>query len=625
MKKNKEIKKVGSPPIQRPLLVYDGDCSFCKGWVQSWKLKTGPLVDYEPYQTAARRFLDVPQKEFVKAVQFIETNGHISSAAEAVFRLLAFTPGVGGDWLFWCYQNLPGFASLTERIYALTAKHRKAVSACRRVLSGKNSEPQSFFVARWLFFRGLGIIYLIAFGSLWTQIYPLIGSNGIFPFHLFLEAARSQAGPKAYWLFPTLAWLNPADSVLGLLCGGGTALSIALILGVAPRQICFCLWTLYLSLISISGDFLLFQWDNLLLEVGFLSIFFAPSTLLWRTSQEERVSRLSLGLIWWLLFRLMFSSGVVKLASHDPTWRNFTALAYHYQTQPLPNAWSWYAHQLPITAQKFSALIMFLIELAAPFLIFMPRPRWARLLGSAALSFLQILILLTGNYCFFNWLTLLLILTLAEDRLWPVKLRLLFKEKPQTSKPKGNWLDRGIVPLGCVILSINLIQFCVMFKWRAILPESAYKWYGLFSPFRTINNYGLFAVMTTRRMEVVLTGSNDGVEWKEYEFKYKPGNLKSRPAFTAPHQPRLDWQMWFAALSDYRSQQWFYNLCVRILQNKKEVLALLAKNPFPKGPPKHLRALYYEYKFTDSNTRKNTGQWWTRELKGIYMPVLTRR
>ena len=164
-----------------------------------------------------------------------------------------------------------------------------------------------------------------------------------------------------------------------------------------------------------------------------------------------------------------------------------------------------------------------------------------------------------------------------------------------------------------------------MFKWRAILPESAYKWYGLFSPFRTINNYGLFAVMTTRRMEVVLTGSNDGVEWKEYEFKYKPGNLKSRPAFTAPHQPRLDWQMWFAALSDYRSQQWFYNLCVRILQNKKEVLALLAKNPFPKGPPKHLRALYYEYKFTDSNTRKNTGQWWTRELKGIYMPVLTRR
>lgn len=325
----------------------------------------------------------------------------------------------------------------------------------------------------------------------------------------------------------------------------------------------------------------------------------------------------------------MFLSGVVKLTSGDETWRNLTALTYHYETQPLSNWIAWYAHQLPLWAQKASCALMFVIELGAPFLVFMPRR--LRMGGAAALALLQVFILVTGNYTFFNWLTLALCLLLLDDftltKLLPRKLAVFYGQPPTpAATPPGGWQRWrwvAIAPLAVVIVSISVVQL-----WRPFgLPPSwmspvtkVYQW---LSPFRSINSYGLFAVMTKERPEIIVEGSNDGQEWKAYEFPHKPGDLQRRPSFVAPHQPRLDWQLWFAALGNVRQNPWFVNFCVRLLQGSPEVLALLEKNPFAGQPPKYIRARLYDYQFTSLEERRRTGAWWKRELKGEYLPSIS--
>ncbi len=480
----------------------------------------------------------------------------------------------------------------------------------------------------WFFLRILGLIYLVAFGSFWIQMEGLIGSRGILPARYFLESVGLQLGPERYWLVPTLAWISPSDIFLHFLCGGGVFLSLLLVADVAPALVSFLLWVFYLSVASVAREFMGFQWDSLLLEAGFLAIFLSPPSLKRGSSGRSTSLWVVILLFRWLLFRLVFSSGVVKLASGDAMWRSLTALTVHYETQPLPTWVGWYVHQLPIWFHKSSCGLMFAAELLVPFLFFAPR-RW-RLLGCTATVGFQALILLTGNYCFFNLLTIALCLFLVDDTAWrrllPVLSRRGLPPPEGDSEPAGvprSWPAWVVGPVAVVILLVTAVQMTALARGRISWPRPVWAVVEAAAPFRSVNTYGLFAIMTAQRPEIVVEGSDDGATWRAYEFKYKPGDLACRPGFIAPYQPRLDWQMWFAALGEYRENPWFVYFCVRLLEGSPPVLRLLKTNPFPNRPPRYLRAILYRYRFTDFQTRRVSGAWWRREKKGLYCPVLS--
>jgi len=580
--------------------------------VLRWQGLTRETVEYASYQEVGEQFPEIPPGNFRASVQLVEKAGEVSDGAEAVFRTLAYAPGRG--WMLWAYQNLPGVRFVTEWFYRLVARNRMTFSRITWFLWGAHLEPPSFFISRNLFLRFLGLIYLAAFLSFWSQAEGLIGENGISPVGEFLRVAHDRLGPAAYWAVPTLAWLNSSDGFLHFLCGGGVFLSLLLVVGMFPSAVLFGLWIFYLSLVVAGQVFMQFQWDVLLLEIGFLAIFLAPLTFWPRNWEKSPPSAGVRWLLWWLLFRLIFSSGVVKLMSGDPTWRNLTALTFHYETQPLPTWIGWYVHQLPGWFQRVSCVGMFAAELAVPFLIFTPRR--LRLWGCAISIAFQVLILLTGNYCFFNLLTVALCVLLLDDAFWPRWMR----NRISTVGERRLWPKGVIVPLALIILLVSSVEMIGLFRQRMVWPAPVAALYRLVAPFRTINSYGLFAVMTTSRPEIIVEGSEDGQTWLAYEFKWKPGDLKRRPEFVEPHQPRLDWQTWFAALGSYQRNPWFVNLMVRLLQGSPEVLKLLEKNPFEEKPPRFIRASLYEYRFTDLVTRKREGVWWKREFLRAYTP-----
>ena len=315
----------------------------------------------------------------------------------------------------------------------------------------------------------------------------------------------------------------------------------------------------------------------------------------------------------WLLFRLMFSSGLVKLLSGDALWHNLTALTVHYETQPLPTWIGWYAHQLPAWFQKFSCGVMFVIELGLPWLIFGTRK--LRYVAAGAFAAFMILIALTGNYCFFNLLALALCVTLLDDS---VLRRVVPKSLRGVPVPVSGGFHRyakgamnGLfVLVVAVVMLVTVMQLLPARRtghhWPRQILRDYYETYQAIAPFRTVNSYGLFAVMTPSRPEIIVEGSNDGVAWLPYEFKYKPGDLTRRPRFVEPFQPRLDWQMWFAALGNYEQNDWFIAFCAKLLKGAPEVLALLAKNPFPSAPPRYIRAMLYDYRFTNFATRRTS-------------------
>ncbi len=663
---------VASPP-RSPLLIFDGDCSFCRYWVNFWKDQTGDAVEYAASQEVASRFPEISPESFRQSVQFVLPDGSVHGGAEAVFRSLAFAPR--GRWrhrlTLWAYRNVPGVRPLTEGSYHFIASHRDLFYWVTRLLWGKRYERQSYSLARWIFLRLMGLIYFVAFFSFFTQISGLIGQEGVLPASRLLEIVRRQVGPERYWYFPTLAWFSASDGFLKFLAGGGAALSLLVVGGILTGPALAFLWVFYLSLVAIGGDFMSFQWDVLLLEAGFLAIFFAGTEWLsppWRFMGQQRevraerpqdlkleirdikdsearglksppVNRQSpiafLWLLRWLLFRLMFSSGLAKLVSGDQTWRNLTALDYHYFTQPLPTPVAWYAAQLPGGFQKFSCAVMFGIELGVPFLILAPRR--LRHLGAGLMVFLQVLIALTGNYTFFNLLTVALCVTLLDDALLRrfVLRRLAarsFASLPGESEGAGERLVRRpvVVRVLTAAVAVFLIVGGVLHipgtggvqRW---LPRQALEIVYGTEPLHLVNGYGLFAVMTTSRLEIVVQGSSDGQTWQDYEFKNKPGDPRRRPPWVEPCQPRLDWQMWFAALGNYSDNRWFVNLMIRLLQGSPDVLRLLAKNPFPDGPPLYVRAVAYDYHFTNFAERRATGDWWRRELTGTYFPVASLR
>ena len=622
---------VASRPA-KPLMIYDGNCNFCKFWIIRWQQATADRVDYIASQDPriAEQFPELPRDRLDAAVQFIETDGTVFNGADAVFHSLAHNPRL--RWPLWFYTDVPGVAPVAEAAYEFIAARRTFFSFLTRLLWGRDAAAPGQWLVRWVFLRSLGLIYLCAFLSLGTQIMGLIGHDGILPAAQLMQNARDQfnqtgVGLARYQELPTLCWFNAGDKFLRFLCGAGMALSILVVFDIAPAPCLFLLWLVYLSLATVCREFLGFQWDNLLLETGLLAIFFAPPQLLPGLRRAAPPSRLIPWLLRWLLFRLMFESGLVKLVSGDESWSKLRALTFHYQTQPLPTWIGWYAHQLPAGVQSACVAVMFIIELAVPFLIFAPRR--PRFIGFLFLVLLQVIIFLTGNYCFFNLLTLALCLLLLDDamllKLVPAKWRARILEKaklpsaalPQ-GKPRRGWPLWLTVPFALIIFLISVPQvFC-----QAGLARS-WPFAEWTEPFRSVNTYGLFAVMTTTRPEIIIEGSNDGQNWLPYEFKYKPGDVTRRPQFVAPHQPRLDWQMWFAALGSYRQNPWLVNFCIRLLQGSPEVLGLLQHNPFPDAPPKYIRAEVYEYHFTTWQERRATGAWWRREPKGEYLPVIS--
>ena len=485
----------------------------------------------------------------------------------------------------------------------------------------------SYSLATWLFLRLLGLAYLAAFWSLAVQTRGLIGQDGILPAREYVAAFRAWAGAQGigldrFRLLPTLCWFGTSDGFLEGLSISGGALAALIVVGVAPVVLLPLLWVGYLSLMVVCGEFLSYQWDTLLLETGLLAIFVAPLTRwdhLRRAVDPPRVAR---WLLWWLLFRLMFGSGIVKLVSGDPTWRGLAALTYHYETQPLPTPLAWYAHHLPVWFQKASTAIVLGVELVVPWFVFAPRR--LRCLAAALLVGLQLLIWLTGNYAFFNLVTIALCVLLLDDAAleWIAPVRRL-RARLEPAQRYTQWPVWVPAAVAIVIVPVSVVTLTGQLGLSppgAVIVEPLAS---VVEPLRAVNAYGLFAVMTTTRPEVVVEGSNDGVRWLEYEFKYQPGDLRQPPRWIAPFQPRLDWQMWFAALGQYDREPWFQSFCRRLLEGSPSVLRLLARDPFQGTPPRFVRGVLYQYHFADLATGRAEGVWWTRERLGLYSPVLS--
>ena len=617
--------RVTNPPT-KPLMIWDGECHFCRRWIERWREITAGEVDYTTYQEAAHRFPEIPLEQFQRAVAFIEPDGQTFFGAEAVYRSLRYQGS--RKWLAWSYDRVPGFAAISETAYNFIARHRGLGSSITRLLWGKDVRPPTYFWARRWFLRALGLIYLIAFVSFWVQVDGLVGSNGILPVNQFLPTVREQLGQGAYSLLPTLCWFNADNAFLHFLCGGGVVLSLFLIFGIAPAISLFALFAFYLSLTIAGQVFLSFQWDILLLETGFLSIFLAPWQLWQKRGQEPPVSRAALFLLKLLLFKLMVMSGVVKLTSGDDCWWNLTALDYHYWSQPLPTIFGWWADQHPEWFKHFSVGFCMAVEIIAPFFIWAPRR--PRLIAAGLMIFLQLVIALTGNYCFFNLLTLALCLLLIDDAVWRRNVRQDNRAVRAYSSgaPSDRALPSRLLMYGAIIMIIVSLPINAWLVFTAFKPDA--EWprrlafaYEHLEPFRIVNGYGLFRVMTKDRREIVIEGSADGIDWLPYEFKWKPGNVMRAPGWCAPHQPRLDWQMWFAALGTPERNPWFIRLAICLLEGKPDVIRLFAHDPFPNQPPRYVRAILYRYRFTTAKEHRQTGAWWKSQELREYLPAVS--
>jgi predicted DCC family thiol-disulfide oxidoreductase YuxK len=587
-------------------LVYDGQCGICRYWVDYWHGLTKARVAYRPYQDAAADFPAIPREAFPSSIQFIEPDGRVYSGAAATFRVLRDVPGHAAWW--WLYSHLRGFALASERAYTFLSRHRGVLNHASKLLWGPALEPEHYELVSWVFLRLFGTVYLAAFASLEVQIQGLVGRGGILPLPAYLEAAHRALGGAAYRMLPTLFWFNASDAALVAGTVVGVLLALLVILDLWTRFALIGVFVLYLSYVYAGQDFMSFQWDLLLLETGFLAIFLTGG------------SRIVVWLYRWLVFRYLFLAGAVKLLSGDASWRQLTALEYHFWTQPLPTPLAWYAAQLPHWLLVVGTAATLAIELGSVFLIFLPRR--PRALAACIVLVFQSLILLTGNYNFFNLLSMLMCVFLFDDAALRrvIPLRVVSWVRRRATHP-GRAATMTAAVLALIVVPVGLNRICQTVT-RTNLPvaEAIAK---TISPLLIVNPYGLFAVMTTARPEIVIEGSADGRTWREYVFRYKPGPVSRPPRWNIPHQPRLDWQMWFAALGGASENPWFEGLMFRLLENSAPVLGLLESNPFPDSPPKFVRAKLYDYRFSDQSLHAATGQWWVRQLQGWYFPQVS--
>lgn len=463
----------------------------------------------------------------------------------------------------------------------------------------------TFIVGQWIFIKLLALCYFIAFCSLFVQIKGLYGSQGIIPMKEIFKGIKRGKGLKHFYYTPSVFWFSQSDRMLQGTAIVGMVVSILVLAGVAVSWLLLLLCFLYLSYVSTCIYFLSFQWDVLLIEVGFAGFLF---------SLQTPPMPIVVFLMWMILFRFMFSSGIVKFLLGSREWRNLTAMDYHYETQPLPNRLAYFFHHQPKALSRFSTVLTFIVEIILPFLIFTTPD--LRLLAFIGIVFLQLLIISTGNYAFFNLLTLALCFPLLDDHYFPWAKEFI---SSSTHAP-GLGLSLFVSAVSILFIVLNFFQLVGLFRPLPFIERVL----RFISPFYLVNRYGLFSYMTTRRYEIIIEGSEDGESWKAYEFKWKPGKLNVPPRQVAPHQPRLDWQMWFAALGQARQNPWFSHLVYRLLEGSSDVLQLLKDNPFPQTPPKFVRALLYQYHFTRDRKLKETGEWWERKYIGVYLPPVNK-
>ena len=492
---------------------------------------------------------------------------------------------------------------------------------------------------RWIFLRGLGLIYFSAFYSLYFQIKGLIGPNGILPAVDYLQLVTTSLHGKRFWFAPSLLWFGAGNHALMALCWGGLIAAALAILNLWPRVSLALCFVFFLSFISVAQDFSSYQSDGMLLEAGFIALFFAPPGLRPALGSSNPPSRASLFLLQWEWFRIYFESGVGKLASGDVSWRTLRAMDDYYQNGPLPTWIGWYVQHLPHWFHASATAYTLLTETLIVWMLFLPR-RW-RIACACIVTPFEISILLTANYTFLNYLVLLLGILLLDDRTmeWLLPRRVqLFIARGQVNVtvdaasdrtgPSFEW--RKIMSAAGMLMSavcLGLIFYSataqLLFKLAPSLPipEAPVRW---LDPFRIANRYGLFEVMTHERYEIEFQGSNDGKNWIAYPFRYKPQAIDRAPGIYAPYQPRFEWNLWFASLGSWREYRFVVWTEERLLKNDPDVLALFTENPFAEAPPKQVRAVIYQYWFTDLKTKHATGNWWRREVLGDYAPGLER-
>jgi len=513
---------------------------------------------------------------------------------------------------------------------------------------GQHRNSQSFprhrLIPRWLFLRGLGLIYFSAFFSLIFQIRGLIGPDGILPAAPYLQQVSQALGHlQRFWYAPTLLWIASGNHILLALCWIGILASIAMVLNFWPRGMLVICFVSFLSFIAAAQDFSSYQSDGMLLEAGFISLFFAPPGFRPGLGRLHPPSRAALFLLQWEWFRIYFESGAVKLLSGDPQWRTFTAMDEYYQNGPLPTWIGWYVEHLPHKVHDFATGATLVMELGLIWMLFLPH-RW-RIVLFFIVTFWQVPVILTANYAFLNYLVLLMGVLLLDDefivRISPMKWRNKLASTVPASEHHSvgidhdpsatTWKQKFFHHLRAIKLAMRVVMLTWIFYattaeliwmfYRLPLPSSPVT---VLEPFRIANQYGLFAVMTRGRYEIEFLGSNDGQNWTPYPFRYKPQVLNAPPKIYAPYQPRFDWNLWFASLSSWRESPIVPNTEVKLLANDKDVLSLFAGNPFPSAPPRTIRAVLWQYWFTSLAEKRATGNWWRRQYIGLYAPTLER-
>jgi lipase maturation factor 1 len=533
-------------------------------------------------------------------------------------------------------------------------------SVIRWLFDSRNG-PSDRFLGRWIFLRALGAIYFSAFFPLVFQIRGLIGPQGILPANEYLKSVAEQVGYARYWYVPSVLWFSSGGHMLIALCWVGMAAAVLLIFNIWPRATLAICFICFLSFVSAAGEFSGYQSDGMLLEAGFLSLFLAPGGFRPGFGEARPPARAALYLLLWEWFRIYFESGVAKIAGGDVEWRNFTAMDDYYQNGPLPTWIGWYVQHLPHWFHAATVVLTLALELVLIWAAFLPRP------FRIALFFIvtpwQIGIILTANYTFLNYLVLILAFLLLDDRFlmrffsskWrqPLLARSItttIDSAPPASDqlsilapPTGasrnevtarkeatldshqnirSWIAPFRVAVNAVLLTWIFYVTTAQMVWMIApvpLPTSPV---ALLDPLRIANRYGLFAVMTRGRFEIEFQGSNDGQAWTAYLFRHKPQDLYKAPRIYAPYQPRLDWNLWFASLGEWRDNPLVLRTERRLLSNDKDVLALFAANPFPQGPPRQVRAVLFQYWFTSMAEKREHGLWWRREPLGLYAPAI---
>ena len=472
--------------------------------------------------------------------------------------------------------------------------------------SREATSEKQFIISSWLFIRAIALIYLAAFSSIAIQIVGLVGNDGILPIQYYLQNAEGALGRLAWLRFPTLFWIDSSDQALLFASYAGMVFSVLLLIGKLQLLSSICLFVLYLSIFHAGQTFLSFQWDYLLLEAGFLSIFLTQGN-----------NRLIIFLFHWLLFRLRFLSGFSKI--DDPSWMNLSTLNYYFETQPLPHVGAWYFHQLPDWLLRTGTGFTLFVELIVPFFIFLPRR--FRLFAAFSTIILQLLIIASSNHNWINLLTIALCLFLLDDRFMASVTPRRFAETV-TGAVKQHNIRLKVVSVFVAAIIIMTSIAIAMQVFTNVKTPSAFSWvraYGLG------NAYHVFPTMQTQRYEFIIEGSHDGRFWQPYEFKFKPNNPHHIPPFIMPHQPRLDWMIWFIPPQPPDMKFWFDRFIDGLRRNEPSITGLLKRNPFETHAPRYIRILTFRYHFTTVEEREQTGAYWQAEFLGEFPFVPPRR